>query len=94
MKREAGQNFRIVEEPGVNGGAPTPSGTYMTVEQILRAVGSGETPAHIRREYGLTRFDLAAVVDFARADSRFAALLAQENVRTALAALGFERRDR
>jgi len=79
---------RIIEDPGLNGGAPTPSTTDLSVEQLLRALAAGETAEHIYREYGLTRSDIETAVGFARADSRFLAILAQDRVRTALAALG------
>jgi uncharacterized protein (DUF433 family) len=57
---------RIASDPGIMMGKPVVRGTRITVEHILRRLGSGESVEHLLQDHpGLTVEDIRAAQAFA-----------------------------
>lgn len=58
-------NVRIEMKPGVMMGKPVIKGTRITVEFVLRMLGSGHTPEELSSEYDISSDDIRAAQTFA-----------------------------
>lgn len=66
---------RIVIDPNIRHGKPIIKGTRVTVDLVLGALASGMTYEQVRKEYGIRKEDILAVIEYA------ASIIAHEEVR-------------
>lgn len=60
-----GRKNRIVQDEQVHFGKPVIEGTRVTVSAIVGAIASGDTIEQVAKDYGISRDDVRAAVDFA-----------------------------
>jgi uncharacterized protein (DUF433 family) len=62
---------RIVVDPKVRHGEPVIKGTRVSVDVILGSLAGGMSVEEVADEYGITRDDVLAAIEYARASSDY-----------------------